>query len=126
MKYRYGDQALFCRRAVFDALGGFPLVPLMEDYDFVQRVRKLSVGQIRIALNDASNYKTGRDLCSVTTSARRWEVHGVVWTTLINQVGHCLLFLPHDVNDIVLLMPDCNFRAQYRGATRCVSEVVSC
>jgi rSAM/selenodomain-associated transferase 2 len=35
----YGDQALFCRRDVFDALGGFRPWPLLEDADFARRLR---------------------------------------------------------------------------------------
>ncbi len=33
----YGDQALFVRREVFAAVGGFPAIPLMEDVEFVRR-----------------------------------------------------------------------------------------
>ena len=33
----YGDQALFVRRDVFDALGGYRPLPLMEDVDLVRR-----------------------------------------------------------------------------------------
>ena len=36
----YGDQALFVRRETFDALDGFRDLPIMEDYDFVERLRK--------------------------------------------------------------------------------------
>ncbi|HXJ36585.1 MAG TPA: TIGR04283 family arsenosugar biosynthesis glycosyltransferase [Candidatus Eisenbacteria bacterium] len=35
----YGDQALFVRRAAFEAVGGFPDVPLMEDIELAQRLR---------------------------------------------------------------------------------------
>ncbi len=33
-RHPYGDQAIFVRRDAFDALGGFPDLPLMEDYAF--------------------------------------------------------------------------------------------
>jgi rSAM/selenodomain-associated transferase 2 len=36
----YGDQALFVRRHVFEAVGGFPDEPLMEDVAFVRRLRR--------------------------------------------------------------------------------------
>jgi rSAM/selenodomain-associated transferase 2 len=36
----YGDQALFVRREVFEAVGGFPPIPLMEDVEFVRRCRR--------------------------------------------------------------------------------------
>jgi len=37
----YGDQGFFCRREVFEAVGGFRRKYLMEDVDFVRRCRKL-------------------------------------------------------------------------------------
>lgn len=36
----YGDQALFVRRAVFEALHGFAPLPLFEDLDFSRRLRR--------------------------------------------------------------------------------------
>jgi rSAM/selenodomain-associated transferase 2 len=36
----YGDQALFVRRALFEAVGGFPDAPLMEDVELVHRLRR--------------------------------------------------------------------------------------
>ena len=38
----YGDQALAVKRKVFDLLGGFPDVPIMEDYSFVQALQVLA------------------------------------------------------------------------------------
>jgi rSAM/selenodomain-associated transferase 2/rSAM/selenodomain-associated transferase 1 len=59
----YGDSALFVRREVFDHLGGFRPLPVMEDYDFVRRLEK-----------------RGRTAClpgPAMTSARRWKALGV-------------------------------------------------
>jgi rSAM/selenodomain-associated transferase 2 len=42
----YGDRGIFVRRDVFQALGGFRPLPVMEDYDFGRRLRR--VGRIRI------------------------------------------------------------------------------
>lgn len=64
-----GDQAIFCRRATFDAVGGFPSQPLMEDVEISKRLRRL-----------------GPPAClreRVTTSGRRWEKHGVTRTILL-------------------------------------------
>lgn len=36
----YGDQALFARRPAYDAAGGFAPLPLMEDVDFLGRLRR--------------------------------------------------------------------------------------
>jgi len=67
----YGDQALFCQREVFEQLGGFPEVPILEDFIWVLRARKR--GKVAIAP------------LSVLTSGRRWEKLGIWQTTLLNQ-----------------------------------------
>lgn len=71
----YGDQGLFMRTATFRALGGFPDIPIMEDYELVRRARRVG----RVVLADAA----------VTTSARRWTRNGPLLTTLLNQL--CLM-----------------------------------
>ncbi|WP_339138739.1 MAG: TIGR04283 family arsenosugar biosynthesis glycosyltransferase [Candidatus Electrothrix sp. GW3-4] len=68
----YGDQALFMRRKTYCAAGGFPQQPIMEDVALVRRLKKL--GRIVLAQTH------------VTTSARRWQQHGLMKTTLINQL----------------------------------------
>lgn len=70
-QFPYGDQALFVRRETFVQLGGFPEMPLMEDYEFVRRLRRL--GRIAIAPSAA------------ITSGRRWQRLGWVRTTLFNR-----------------------------------------
>lgn len=72
LKLPYGDQAIFCRKSTFEAMSGFNDLPIMEDYEFVRRLRKLG----KIAVLDAS----------VSTSARRWVKLGVLRTTLTNQL----------------------------------------
>jgi rSAM/selenodomain-associated transferase 2 len=37
---RFGDHGFFCRRAVFEQIGGFPEVPLMEDAAFFHKLRR--------------------------------------------------------------------------------------
>ena len=62
-----GDQALFVRHELFSRIGGFPDLPLMEDIA-ISRLLK----------------RHGRPVClaqQVSTSARRWERHGV-WRTI--------------------------------------------
>jgi rSAM/selenodomain-associated transferase 2 len=66
----YGDQAIFARRHAYEAVGGVPAWPLMEDLDFVSRLRHAG----RLA------FPAVRAL----TSARRWERQGVMATTLKN------------------------------------------
>lgn len=68
----YGDQALFLRKHDFHALGGFPQIPIMEDYVFVKQARKQ--GKVRTLPQ------------TVTTSGRRWQALGPILTTVINQL----------------------------------------
>jgi rSAM/selenodomain-associated transferase 2 len=42
----YGDQSIFVRRDVFEKLGGFAKIPLMEDVEFSRRLR--SAGEIAV------------------------------------------------------------------------------
>ncbi len=67
----YGDQALFMKKETWAAIGGFPDLPIMEDFVIVQHLKKLG----RIAILP----------CPVVTSARRWQKKGILRTTLINQ-----------------------------------------
>ena len=63
-----GDQAIFVRRAAFDNLGGFADIPLMEDVELTQRLKRAgSVAALRT---------------KVTTSFRRWEQQGAFRTIL--------------------------------------------
>lgn len=57
----YGDQSLLIRRRLYDEIGGYPEIPLMED---VAIVRALGRRRIRM-LN-----------CTATTSAERYEREG--------------------------------------------------
>jgi rSAM/selenodomain-associated transferase 2 len=61
-----GDQAIFVRRGDFEAIGGYPEIPLMEDIELTRRLKR-----------------RGR-LCAlrlrVTTSARKWEREGPLRT----------------------------------------------
>ncbi|MDH4319808.1 MAG: TIGR04283 family arsenosugar biosynthesis glycosyltransferase, partial [Desulfobulbaceae bacterium] len=68
----YGDQGIFTTREVFEKLGGFPEQPLLEDYEFMRRVRRH--GTIGIAP------------AGVRISPRRWHAQGPLRTTMINQL----------------------------------------
>lgn len=56
----YGDSAIFCRRSVYDRIGGVRPIALMEDFDFVRRLER-----------------SGKTVCieapHATTSARRFR-----------------------------------------------------
>jgi len=74
----YGDQGIFVRRSVFESLGGFPDLPLMEDLEFSRRLK----GAGRTVLLPAF----------VRTAARRWEREGVWHVTLRNRLFVLLYF----------------------------------
>lgn len=64
-----GDQAIFVRRRVFEAVGGYPAIALMEDIALTHRLNRLA-----------------RPVClsaRVTTSGRRWETCGVMRTIFL-------------------------------------------
>src|SRR5437868_349425 len=44
-RIRYGDHGIFCRRAVFIEVGGFPVVPLMEDAELFRALHRR--GEVR-------------------------------------------------------------------------------
>jgi rSAM/selenodomain-associated transferase 2 len=75
----YGDQGIFLKATLFHEIGGFPEIPIMEDFEFMLRLRH----QGRITLVPAP----------VLTSGRRWQKLGVVKTTLINQLIIVCYFL---------------------------------
>ncbi|MHC5822327.1 MAG: TIGR04283 family arsenosugar biosynthesis glycosyltransferase [Nostoc sp.] len=68
----YGDQAIFLTKAVFQQMGGFPELPIMEDFELMRRLKR--TGCIVIIPTP------------VVTSARRWLQKGVFKTTLLNQL----------------------------------------
>jgi rSAM/selenodomain-associated transferase 2 len=67
----YGDQGLGLTAACFRELGGFPDLPIMEDFELVCRLRSRG----RIAILPAA----------IRTSPRRWLNLGVGRTTVTNQ-----------------------------------------
>jgi rSAM/selenodomain-associated transferase 2 len=70
LRLPYGDQGLLVRRDVYDRIGGFPPLPLMEDVEFVRRLSRtgpLAFPRVR-----------------AFTSPRRWERRGILATTLRN------------------------------------------
>ncbi len=62
----YGDSGIFCRREIFQQLGGYPPWPLLEDYAFARRLAK----RYRLALLDEP----------IHVSPRRWQKAGLLHT----------------------------------------------
>jgi len=68
----YGDQGLFIRRDLFQRTGGFPDWPVMEDLEFIRRLKR--TGKIRIVDEPAES------------STRRWREAGFLTTFLRHQL----------------------------------------
>jgi rSAM/selenodomain-associated transferase 2 len=68
--FHYGDQAFFVRREIFEEMGGFAEMPIMEDLDFLNRLRRKG----RLVLLPVP----------VITSARRFLEGGVLRTQMRN------------------------------------------
>lgn len=74
----YGDQGLLIARALYDAVGGFAALPLMEDVDLARRL-----GRRRLAPLGVPAY----------TSARRYREEGYIRRPLRNLVCLSLYFM---------------------------------
>jgi rSAM/selenodomain-associated transferase 2 len=64
-----GDQGIFLRRELFESIGGYSEIPLMEDIDLSRRLKQLALP-----------YCSSKCL---VTSSRRWEANGIARTVLL-------------------------------------------
>lgn len=64
-----GDQGIFVRKDLFNLVGGYPEIPLMEDISFSACLREISPAK--------------RIKSPVITSARRWQDKGIVRTIFL-------------------------------------------
>ena len=64
-----GDQGIFVRRRLFERVGGFPDIPLMEDIALSRRLKQEAAP---VCLRER-----------LVTSSRRWEQRGVARTILL-------------------------------------------
>ena len=81
-----GDQAIFVRRSLFEQLGGYSDLPIMEDVDFSRRLKR--TGRLS-ALRS-----------KVITSYRRWDTRGPLRTILLMWVLRFLYWIgisPHRI-----------------------------
>ncbi|WP_236244284.1 TIGR04283 family arsenosugar biosynthesis glycosyltransferase [Streptomyces sp. CC210A] len=78
LRHIFGDQAMFVRRSVFDELGGYPDLAIMEDLEMSRRLDRRG----RLALLPATS----------TASARRLVAHGVWRMTVFMQYLKVLYF----------------------------------
>ncbi len=83
----FGDQSIFVKADVFHQMGGFADIPIMEDIDFSERLRRKG----RIVLLDPPLW----------SSPRRFRSLGNVGTTFLNAIFIILFFLgvsPHQIH----------------------------
>jgi len=90
----YGDQVIFLRRDFFLSIGGYRDIPIMEDVEIMQRIKKL-----------------GERIClipdRVQTSPRRWEKEGIIYCTLRNWLLSSLFYLGVSPEKLSRLYPPC-------------------
>lgn len=89
LKLPYGDQGIFVWRQVFEVLGGFPRILIMEDIAFACRLRR--AGRVTFIPS------------GLISSGRRWDANGVLKTTFVSWWVMMLYFLrvpPHRLRRI--------------------------
>lgn len=77
----YGDQGLFISRTLYDEIGGYNHMPIMEDVDIVGRI-----GRSRLKMSNLE----------ITTSAEKYNKYGYLSRMVWN--GICLLLYKIGVN----------------------------
>jgi GT2 family glycosyltransferase len=85
-KLPYGDQGLFCRREVFERVGGFGRSYLMEDVDLVGKFRKMGQGRGAISILPAPVY----------SSSDRYLRKGILKASFLNHLTFLLAALGRD------------------------------
>jgi rSAM/selenodomain-associated transferase 2 len=84
----YGDQGIFLTKDVFQQVGNFPKMPIMEDFELMRKLKTL--GKIYLLPTP------------VITSPRRWLKKGIIQTTLWNQIiviAYLLGISPHRIRN---------------------------
>ncbi len=83
-----GDQAIFVRRDIFERIGGYPAIAIMED---IALSNKLNAYSAPVCIRHIVN-----------TSGRRWEKHGVIRTILLMWRLRLAYRLGADANKLAL------------------------
>lgn len=84
-----GDQVIFVNKRLFESVGQYPVIPLMEDIALCKQLKKIS-----------------RPVClkaKVTSSGRRWEQFGVFKTILLMWSLRLCYFFGADPKTLALL-----------------------
>ena len=70
LKTPYGDQGLLINREIYFKYGGYKNIPIMEDIDFINRIK---VNECLCELNS-----------SISTSSRKWQKKNLLYQSIIN------------------------------------------
>ena len=81
----YGDQGLFISRKLYDEIGGYNDMPLMEDVDIIKRI-----GKKRLTMSDQA----------IITSAEKYNKYGYLFRMIRN--GFCLLLYKLGVDPAII------------------------
>lgn len=103
----FGDQSMFVRRSVFDSVGGFPELPLMEDFELTRRLQRIG----RLALLPATS----------TASARRFDTYGTVPMIAFMQclkIAYLAGMSPQRIHDLYRAGPPIRRRARTSDGVR--------
>ena len=103
----FGDQSMFVRRSVFDGIGGFPELPLMEDFELTRRLHRAG----RLVLLPATS----------TASARRFDTHGTVPMIAFMQclkLAYLAGMSPQRIHDLYRAGPPVRRRARTSDGAR--------
>ena len=84
----FGDQGMFIRKEIFQSLGGFPDIPIMEDIEFSNKLRKS--GRIKQLKN------------IIVTAARRFEKKGTLRTILFMHKMKILYWMGRSPEELYL------------------------
>ncbi len=94
LKIFFGDQGIFVKRDVFISTGGFPELPIMEEWEFCRLLK--------------SQGKTLQLNCPIITSSRRFHKHGIWKTLFLMHKLKLLYILGVSPNKLKQIYPDNN------------------
>jgi len=86
----YGDQAIFIQKEVFERVGGYEDIALMEDVNLMQKLKKEKL-KIKILTQ------------KILTSPRKYEQNGIIFNILKNWLLISLYFMGVDPNKLAKL-----------------------
>ena len=87
LKLPFGDQAIFVKKDIFEQIGGYKEIDLMEDINFIQKLKRK---KHRIIILEEK----------ILTSARRWEEKGQILNTVRNLILQFLYFVGVNPNTL--------------------------